>query len=66
MKNDQEMLKRDEQIHELFSNRSQSNKLIEIDDMNLLDLSSSDDGSDDDGRQWSKAVDDSQIYATAI
>lgn len=60
------MLKRDEQIHELFSNRSQSNKLVETDDMNLLDLSSSDDESDGDGRQWSKAADDSQIYATAI
>ena len=47
------MLKRDEQIHELFSNRSQSNKLVETDDMNLLDLSSSDDESDGDGRQWS-------------
>ena len=61
------MLKRDEQIREHYRiNRSGSSKMIEIDDMNLLDLSSSDDESDGDGSQWGKSVDDSQIYATAI
>lgn len=53
------MLRRDDAIREYFSlNGTGSNQLIETDDMNLLDLSSSEDESGD-GNQWGKAADDS-------
>lgn len=60
LKNDPEILKRDEQIREHYRvNGTGSAKLIEKDDMNMLDLSSSDDESDDEGNQWGKSSDDS-------
>ena len=40
-------------------NGTGSNQLIEKDDMNLLDLSSSSDEESGDGSQWGKAADDS-------
>ena len=72
MKNDPEMLKRDEQIREYYRfNGTGSAKLIEKDDMNLLYLSSSEDESDEEGdesciNKYGKSTDDSSIYATAI